>query len=90
MARRNLLHVDKLDDFKAFLTWAGYAYRDGRGYFQVLQIRVERLWSRGFVWHSIFRKLPREGAQHYTVPEPLIPLVQSYIDHRNREKLCHK
>lgn len=71
MVARNLLHKDKLEGFKSWLTAKGREHRPGRGNWQVLQVR------HGTGWQAIFERA--EMPEHLSVPGPLIPLVQAYI-----------
>jgi hypothetical protein len=71
MAARSLLHKSKLEDFKSWLTHKGREFRDGRGAYQVLQIK------HGTGWQVIYERL--DMPEHLTVTEPLIPLVLSFI-----------
>jgi len=89
MTRRDLLHVDKLADFTAWLSERGIPWREGRGYFQVIQVQVELPFSKRMAWHCVFKRLPRENAQHYTVAAPLVPLVLAFI-RSNREAACRR
>lgn len=71
MARRNLLHRSKLDEFVAFLDQNEITHRPGRGDWEVLQIQMED--GR---WQCIFDRIKGD---HYTVPNPLIRLVERFI-----------
>jgi len=68
---RNLLHKDKLEGFKSWLTAKGREHRPGRGSWQVLQVK------HGSGWQALFERA--EMPEHLSVPGPLIPLVQAYI-----------
>ena len=71
MVARNLLHKDKLEGFKSWLTAKGREHRPGRGDRQTLQVK------HGNGWMPIFERA--EMPEHLSVPGPLIPLVQAYI-----------
>lgn len=71
MVARNLLHKDKLEGFKSWLTAKGREHRPGRGDWQALQVK------HGNGWMPIFERA--EMPEHLSVPGPLIPLVQAYI-----------
>lgn len=74
---RNLLHVSKLDDFRAWLDSNGIPYRAGRGFgtYQVMQVRVT---TRGRdIWTCVYAR--KDMKEHYTVQAPLVPYVRRFI-----------
>ena len=71
MTNRNLLHKSKLEQFKNWLSLNGYEWREGKGYFQVIQIK-----SRTHGWLAIHSKL---DCDHFTVPSAHKRLVQKFI-----------
>ena len=72
MPDRALLHRNQLPSFIEFLEAEGIEFRDGRGDWQVLQIKNQKHGG----WDSIFDSLRKE---HYIVPHPLIGLVKKFI-----------
>ncbi|MEL5392843.1 hypothetical protein [Serratia nevei] len=72
MARRNLLHKSKLQGFKEWLTDNGVEWRDGKGGYQVIQIRTIRGWSA--IYDS-----DKERREHYTVQDDIKPLVSKFV-----------
>lgn len=68
---RSILHINKLPDFIAYLDSKSIPHRDGKGEYEVIQVRV------GKGWAAIHKKL--EAREHYTVPEKLLPLVTDFI-----------
>ncbi|CAG9255838.1 hypothetical protein [Paraburkholderia caribensis] len=77
---RNLLHVNKLDAFKAWMTSVGIEHRPGRGGYEVLQIKTKK-----GAWQCVFRRA--EMPEHYTVAHPIEPIVRRFInDNRSRER----
>ena len=69
---RNLLHVSKLDAFKAWLTSNSIEHRPGRGGYEVLQVKTKK-----GAWQCVFRR--HEMPEHYTVAYPLEPIVHRFI-----------
>ncbi len=69
---RCLLHKNKLEAFKAWLTAGGIAHRPGRGDFQVLQVALPRN-----QWGVVFDRI--EAPEHYTVTGPLEGVVRRFI-----------
>lgn len=78
MANRALLHRNQLAAFMEFLEKEGIEFRDGRGDWQVLQVKNRRHGG----WDSIFDSLRKE---HYVVPRPLIGLVKKFIKTKRKE-----
>lgn len=76
---RNLLHKNKLDDFKAWLTSQGILHRPGRGAYQVLQVALSR--KVPIQWGVVFDR--DTAPEHYTVTWPLEATVRRYIRERN-------
>ncbi len=72
MANRNTLHVKKLDAFKHWLDENGFAYRAGKGEYQVLQVQTDR-----DGWQVIFRR--NDMPEHYSVNDKLMYLVQRFL-----------
>jgi hypothetical protein len=73
MASRNLLHVNKLEDFIRYLDEVEIPHRPGKGEYQILQVYTE---SHG--WRVVHKRLDMK--EHYTVDERLVPLVKRFID----------
>ncbi len=69
---RCLLHKNKLEAFKAWLTATGIEHRPARGEFQVLQVKVKN------GWQCIFDRL--DAKEHYTVAAPLESTVRRFIN----------
>lgn len=42
---RNLLHKNKVEEFKQWLSEKGIKYRDGRGDYQIIQVQVSGTWA---------------------------------------------
>jgi hypothetical protein len=72
MANRCMLHISKLDAFKAYLNDQEIAHRPGKGEYQVLQVLTEL-----FGWKCIYRKL--EMPEHYSLDDKLVPLVYRFL-----------
>lgn len=68
---RCLLHKNKLEAFKVWLTETGVEHRPARGDFQVLQVKVKT------GWQCIFDRL--DAKEHYTVAAPLESTVRRFI-----------
>lgn len=68
---RNLLHHNKLVDFKNFLNSYKIPVRSGRGEFQVMQVYLDEK------WHAVYNRL--HAKEHYTVVRPLEGLVEMFI-----------
>lgn len=70
--RRDLLHFNQLEAFKAFLDKRGTRHRPPRGDFQVLQVE-----KHGNQWEALYKRL--DAPEHFTVPKPLVGLVIEFI-----------
>lgn len=68
---RNLLHINKLNDFKNFLNSYKIPFRSGRGEFQVMQVYLDGKWQ------VVYSRL--HAKEHYTVVRPLEGLVEMFI-----------
>lgn len=75
MGNRNLLHVSKVEDFKAYLDEIGVEHRPGRGEYELLQVHVDGAWPK------LYSRL--KMPEHVTVQNALIPLVTAFI-HRSK------
>lgn len=71
---RNMLHVSKLAEFKAWLDLNGIEHRPTTADYQVLQVK------QGNQWIAIYA---REGKQHLSVDKRLDKLVAQYIERRD-------
>ena len=71
MSTRNLLHKDKLEQFKAFLDHLDVEYREGKGAWEVLQVYNHKE-NRWYVIHTKMR------GDHFSVPQPLLKLVKKF------------
>lgn len=73
MARRDLLHKSRLQEF---LDWCVSEKKlmvgSGMGDYQLALIRTQ-----GGTWHVIYSRL--KMPEHVTVPEPLVPLVLNFL-----------
>lgn len=72
MARRDLLHKNKVPELKEWLDRNGFVWREGRGDWQIMQIQIQ---APG--WHVLFERL--KMPEHVTVPDPLLPLIYRFI-----------
>lgn len=70
---RNLLHKDKLEELKAWLEAQEIHWREGRGDWQLMQIRQPGRTQ----WDVIYERL--EMKEHVTVTRPLEPLIHRFI-----------
>lgn len=71
--KRNTLHINKLDEFRTWLVVKGIPFRDGKGYYEVMQVDVP-----GYGWRCIYSR--HDMKQHYTVEQRyLLPLVRQFI-----------
>ena len=71
MSTRNLLHKEKLDQFKEFLDNQRITYREGKGTWEVIQV-----WNRGSERFDVIHT--RMRGDHLSVPQPLIGLVRKF------------
>lgn len=78
MPQANLLAKTQLDKFKAWLTAHGHTWRDGRGQYQVIQVQL----AGQAGWHVIYYR--EHNPVHYSVPWPLGPAVQQFINDKKR------
>ena len=76
MANRYTLHIDKLEEFRQYLNRRGISHRDGRGTYQVLQVRL------GGCWHAVFKK--SRAKEHLTIPAPLTDLLYQFINQKKQ------
>lgn len=72
MSKRCLLHISKLEAFKAWLEANGHQHRPGKGDWQVIQVLTP---DNG--WQVVFSRA--DMAEHYSINEKLVPLVQGFI-----------
>lgn len=72
MARRELLHKSKLEDFKKWCKDNMLSIRPGKDTFQVLQVCHPVLG-----WGVIYDRI--EAKEHYTVENKLVRIVQKFI-----------
>ena len=85
MAARNILHKDKLQEFKDWLDKCGIEHRPGRGHWEMLQVRSKC----GTKWNVIYARGdtdPNMMADHLSVTKHLVPLVTRYLG----EKKCNQ
>lgn len=75
---RNLLHKSKLEDFKEWLTENGVPYRDGKGFYQVIQVCKD-----GKHWNCIYER--NHMPEHYTADKHIDPLVKRFCRERKRK-----
>lgn len=72
---KNLLHVSKLEEFKAWLDAQGIEHRPGKGDFQVLQVRMKH---NGFA--AVYERL--EMPEHFSTDRRLDGLVARFCRSR--------
>ena len=72
MARRDLLHKNKLEPFKVWLDDQNIAYRPGKGDWQALQVHHP---LHG--WQVLYERA--EMPEHLTVAQKLVELVRQFI-----------
>lgn len=75
---RNLLHKNKLEDFKAWLDKKGIKHRPGKGAFQVLQVNNVKNY-----WNAVYERI--EMPEHLTVVCHLEGLVRAFIKESKSE-----
>jgi hypothetical protein len=82
MAERSILHVSKLEEFKAWLTAKGIKWELANGAHQVMRFRISST-----VWSYIYDRIPRDGSTlvHYTVEDRAVRIVWDFI--RETKKL---
>jgi len=76
---RNLLHVDHLEEFKAWCVLQRIETRPTDADFQVLQVKHRNQ------WHSIFERMQTHAGKpivHLTVPTPLEQYVLQFYRER--------
>ena len=71
---RNLLHKSKLPQLKLWLDQKGIEHREGRGDWQLMQIRQPGRTQ----WDVIYERL--EMKEHVTVVRPLEALIHKFIE----------
>lgn len=71
---RNLLHKTKLPQFKAWLESRNIVWREPRGDFQVMQVKL----ARG-TWGTVYDRIHPHGKEHFTVTKDLEGLTQQFI-----------
>lgn len=72
---RALLHISKLDQFRDWLTAQGIESRDGRGDYQVAQVKL----TDG-QWACVYSR--NEMPEHFTTDKRLDRLVQRFCNAR--------
>jgi len=75
MALRNLLHKNKLDDFIEWLDYVGLPNKKSIAKYQVWGIDIDPPSGN---WQYIYE--PIKSKEHYSVPWPLVPIVQQFIE----------
>lgn len=73
---RNLLHKDKLDEFKAWLDKNGIRHREAKGPYQVLQVCKD-----GTHWNCIYER--NHMPEHLTTDRHLDSLVIRFCKDRH-------
>jgi len=71
MSTRNLLHKEKLEQFKTFLDAKEIEHREGKGTWEVLQV-----WNRGSSRFDVIHT--RMRGDHLSIPHPLVKLVRKF------------
>ena len=72
MARRNQLHKSRLQAFKDWMTSNGIEWREGKGGYQVIQVKTDKGWPA--IYDS-----DKDRREHYTVQEGLLKVVSRFI-----------
>jgi hypothetical protein len=72
MANRCVLHKNKLDEFRAWCAENSIEVRDGKGEYQLMQVRVDNQWL------VIYSRLYMP--EHVTVPNGLTRLVRQFVN----------
>ena len=80
MAARNLLHYNKLEEFKTWLITQGIEFRDGRGEYEVLQVRQPPHWV------PVYR---RDHGDHLTVQTRMVALVELFLKEKAHARHSH-
>lgn len=78
---RNLLHINKLDAFKDWLTQRGVAHRPTNADWQMLQVRLTPR-NQPAYWAAVYRRA--ELKEHLSVDHRLEPLVRQFISDRRK------
>lgn len=79
MTSRCLLHKKDLGDFARWCLANGIETREGRGDYQVLQVRHKK------TWQVIYERSDTHAGNpiiHMTVPTPIEPLVRRFLKDR--------
>ncbi|MCA9013447.1 MAG: hypothetical protein KDB01_27040 [Planctomycetaceae bacterium] len=71
MATRGMLHKNKLKDFISWLDSEGIAHREGKGVYEVFQIKTRVGWKAVFLRHR---------SDHVTLPYAVVPIVKKYME----------
>jgi hypothetical protein len=74
MAARNILHKSRVTEFTSWLESQGWKIRPGRGTWEIVQVQEPGANS----WHVLFKRL--NMPEHVTVPQPLVSMVQFFLD----------
>ena len=72
---RNILHITKLEEFKAWLDRQNIPHRPGKGFYQVLQICKD-----GKHWNCVYQR--NDMPEHYTTDRHLDSLVARFCRER--------
>ena len=72
MATRGMLHMNRLEEFKIWLSNRGYRFFPTKSVFEVLRA------SKGFETVILYKRLNEH--QHFTVPSANVRLVRKFIE----------
>lgn len=74
MARRNLLHKTKLEDFKAWLIQEGWKIEEPKGIWEVFRARANK---RIIIFYDTL-----DSKEHYSVPANCNDIVHRYLNNK--------
>lgn len=67
-----LLHISKLEGFKSWLKGQEIPYRDGKGEYQVIQVKTPK-----FGWQVVY--LRNKATEHYSINAKLVSTVERFL-----------
>ena len=70
--KAQLLHVSKLEDFKKWLRENKIPFRNGKGEWQVIQVKTAK-----YGWQVVYRR--KEMPEHFSLNARLVSTVEKFI-----------
>lgn len=78
MANRNTLHINKLEDFKNYLSCIGFEIQPTKGFYEVLRAKKDK--------RTVIVYEKSEAKEHLTVQDKDTDLLREFINYINLSK----